>query len=168
MSLDGSRHMTAKAQMEIVFIPFSCQLPTATQLFQEDGEFQISCCGAPYNLRYDISWSRHWIISQVPAPILLFAFNMACWHTVWRPGIMWVVGKDSFYSLTVCEISFHPCCVVDFFHSSIYLAVIRALHCILRCIGSLAVAHRLRSCSTGALRGMWNFSSPTRKGTRIL
>ena len=110
VSLDGSRHVTAKAQMEIVFFPFSCQIPTATQLFQEDGEFRISCNRAPYSLRYEISWSRHWIISQIPAPILLlFAFNMARWHTVWRPSTMWVVGKDSFYSLMVCKISFHPC-----------------------------------------------------------
>ena len=164
MSLDGSRHVTAKAQMEIVFIPFSCQIPTATQLFQEDGEFPISCSGAPHSLRYEISWSRHWIISQIPAPILLlFAFNMARWHTVWRPGTMWVLGKDSFYSLTVCEISFHPCHVDFFLKPFVYLAVIWALHCIMRCKGSLAVAHRLSSCRTWALGGMWNLSSPTRE-----
>ena len=50
----------------------------------------------------------------------------------------------------------------------VYLAVIWALHCIMRCIGSLAVAHRLSSCSTWALGGMWNLSSPTRDWTQPL
>lgn len=60
ISLESSRHVTEKAQIKIVFIPFTCQIPRATQLSREYGEFQTNPTRALYSRRYEISWSQAW------------------------------------------------------------------------------------------------------------